>query len=83
MDTSNWTTEDHIEWMRYHGQATRLLGRVRLNQMVTTTVHYDIPWMRGFSVSKHLDPLSVQSDLLDLGPNPVIARHPESNNYPF
>jgi hypothetical protein len=77
MDTSNWTVDEHIEWMHHHAKTLMVMDRLKLNVIVTTKVHYDIPWLNGFSTSH--DALDVQRDLIDLGPNPVIVRHPESN----
>jgi hypothetical protein len=73
MDTSNWTVDDHIEWMRHHAETVKIMSRMALNVKVTTMVHYDLPWL-DYAVADHLDPLAVQESLLDLGPCPVFAR---------
>lgn len=54
MDTTNWTVEDHINWMRNLGAQSRYMGEVALNVKVTTMVHYDIPWMKGFQSNHDL-----------------------------
>lgn len=73
MDTTDWTVDDHIEWMRHHAKTIMVMERLRLNVKVTSMVHYDIPWL-DYAVADHLDALAVQQALLDLGPNPVLVR---------
>lgn len=72
MDTSDWTVEDHISWMRHRAEQAKIMNRLALNVQVTTMVHYDLPWMKGFELSEGLDALDVQRALIDLGPSPVL-----------
>lgn len=74
-DTSDWTVDDHIEWMRHHAESLRIMNRLKLNAIVTTMVYYDLPWMRDFQTSH--DALDVQQALLEHGPNPVLVRKAE------
>lgn len=57
MDTSNWTVEDHIDWMKSHGAQIRYLNEVKLNVMLTT-------WERsmGFEKSVHSLDLMTTTD---------------------
>ena len=40
MDTSNWTVEDHIEWIKVRGRDARFLNRIWLNVQTTTACVY-------------------------------------------
>lgn len=73
MDTSDWTVDDHIEWMRHHAESVKIMTRMKLNVKVTTMIHRDLPWLN-YRVSDHLDPVAVQRAMLDHGPCPVFAR---------
>lgn len=75
MDTTNWTLEDHLEWMRYWGKQAQILDRAWLNRRVVTMMYYDLSWLKGYELSPHLDLLAVQEALLEHGPNPVLKKH--------
>lgn len=67
MDTTDWTFEDHMNWMRAHGERTRLLNRMKLNQICATMVYYDLPELREtYVMSPHLEVQNVVSALNDL-----------------
>ena len=74
MDVSDWTVEDHIEWMRHHAKTLAIISRLLLNAKCAAMVHYDLPWLTNYEMSPHLDALAVQEALLEHGPCPVFAR---------
>lgn len=78
MDTSNWTVDDHIEWMRHHAETLRIMDRLKLNCQIATMVHYDLPWLTEYRMSEYLDALAVQRALLEHGPNPVLTRYADT-----
>lgn len=73
VDTSDWTVDDHIEWMRHNTKTLAIMDRLKLNSMVCSMLHYDLTWI-DYTLPDHLDALGVQQALTEHGPNPVLVR---------